>query len=346
MAAAMVRAQAMRGYRHLVTDLGADPTRLLRRAGIKVSALDQLTALVSFEAVIDLLECSAAELDCPDFGLRLAERQDIGIFGTLAVAMRYSATVGDALRCASKHLNVHNPAVTFTINPGDPPGQVRLDFAVLHAHAGPQAQTVEHGIGLAWRTVTTLAEGRCRLRGVWFPHPAVAPDSAYRSRFDAPLTFDPAGPPALAIDASDLDRPISGNNSELHDAATHYLDTHTRSRQETCRARVHQTIEKLLGTGTCSCQQVAHALHVHPRTLQRRLREEGTTFEEIKDQTRRDLAQRYLAHRDISLAQVTALLDYREQSALGRSVQRWFHTTPRSLRGSLAPRPAVSSSTA
>ena len=82
------------GYRHLVADLGGDPARLLRRAGIRVSALDQLTALISFEAVIDLLESSAADLACPDFGLRLADRQDLGTFGALAVAMRYSATVG------------------------------------------------------------------------------------------------------------------------------------------------------------------------------------------------------------------------------------------------------------
>ena len=187
-----------------------------------------------------------------------------------------------------------------------------------------------------------LCERRCRLRGVWFPHPAVGSEAAYQSRFDAPLTFD-ADRAALAFDASHLDLPISGQNSELHAAATHYLDTHNRPEQNSCRAQVRQTIEKLLGTGTCSCRQVADTLHMHPRALQRRLRDEGTSFEEIKDQTRRDLAQRYLSHPDVSLTQVTALLDYREQSALGRSVQRWFHTTPGSLRDSLTPRPSIPS---
>ncbi len=340
MAAAMVLGQALRGYRQLVVDLGGDSTRLLRRAGIRVSALDQLTGLISFEAMIDLLESSAAELGCPDFGLRLADRQDLGVFGTLAVAMRYSTTVGEALRCASKHLDNYNPAIGFTINAGDQLGQVRLDLRVLDEHARPWAQTAEHGLGLCWRTVNMLSERRCPLRGVWFPHPAVGSAAAYRSRFDAPLTFD-AERTALAIDASDLDLPISGQDSELHDAAARYLDTHTRPQQTSCRAQVRQRIEQLLGTGTCSCQQVADTLHMHPRTLQRRLREEGTTFEEIKDETRRDLAQRYLSHRDVSLTQVTALLDYREQSALGRSVQRWFHTTPRSLRDSLTTRPST-----
>src|SRR6516162_7629412 len=113
----MVQAQSLRGYRELVRDLGGNPTRLLRRAGIDPAALDQLTAFVSFEAVTDLLEESSRDLDCPDFGLRLAERQDIGILGTLAVAMRYSDTLGEAMHCASKYLEVYNAAISFTMGP-------------------------------------------------------------------------------------------------------------------------------------------------------------------------------------------------------------------------------------
>ena len=74
---------------------------------------------------------------------------------------------------------------------------------------------------------------------------------------------------------------------------------------------------------------------MHPRTLQRRLRDDGTTFEDIKDEARRDLAQRYLAYAEVPLAQVTAVLDYSEQSALTRSCQRWFRTTPSALRARL-----------
>jgi len=74
---------------------------------------------------------------------------------------------------------------------------------------------------------------------------------------------------------------------------------------------------------------------MHPRTLQRRVREEGTTFEAIKDQARRDLAQRYLSQPDLPLTQITALLGYSEQSAFGRSCRRWFDMTPRQERARL-----------
>ena len=80
------------------------------------------------------MERSAAELRCPDFGLRLAERQDIGILGTLTVAMRYSATVGEAMQCASEYLEVYNAAIAFTIRTGEPRARARLEFSLIPGH--------------------------------------------------------------------------------------------------------------------------------------------------------------------------------------------------------------------
>jgi AraC-like DNA-binding protein len=338
---AMVQAQSLRGYRELVGDLGGNPTRLLRKAGIDPAALDQLTAFISFEAVTELLERSSSELDSPDFGLRLAERQDIGILGTLAVAMRYSATVGEALFNASQYLDVYNAAISFTIDTGEHRGQAQLVFGLLPGHYRRWVQTAEHGIGLTWRIMTLLSEGRCHLKGVWFPHPMVATEGAYRARFPAPLVFE-ADQAALAVAQKDLDLPISENIEELHDLATRYLDSQLPRGRTALSVQVRQAIEPLLGTGTCTQREVAKVLYMHPRTMHRRLQAEGTTFEEIKNDARRDLAQRYLAQPELPLSQITALLGYSEQSALGRSCRRWFNATPRAMRarlssGSLAP---------
>jgi AraC-like DNA-binding protein len=315
--------------------LGGNATRLLRKAGIDPAALDQLTTFISFEAVTDLLERSATELASPDFGLRLAERQDIGILGTLAVAMRYSETVGQAMSTASQYLDVYNAAISFTVSTGDRRGQARLVFKLLPGHYLRWAQTAEHGVGLTWRILTLLSEGRCHLRGVWFPHPAVAAEASYRARFDAPLVFG-ADQAALAVTEKDLGLPISENIEELHDLATRYLDSRLPRGRSDFTLQVRQVVEALLGTGVCSHQEVARALYMHPRTLQRRLREEGTTFEAIKDEARQDLAQRYLAQPDVPMTQITALLGYSEQSALGRSCRRWFDTTPREMRARLS----------
>jgi AraC-like DNA-binding protein len=330
----MVQAQSLRGYRELVGDLGGNPTRLLRQARIDPADLERLTAFISFEALTDLLEGSAADLRCPDFGLRLAERQDIGILGTLAVAMRYSATVGEAMQCVSKYLEVYNAAIAFTIRTGEPRGKARLEFRLLPRHHIRWAQTAEHGVGLTWRIMTLLSERRCNLHQVWLPHPAVATEAMYRARFNAPLVFG-ADKAALVVGETDLKLSISDNIEELHDVATRYLESRLSRGRTTLTVQVRQAVEALLGTGTCSRDQVARALDMHPRTLQRRMGEEGSTFEGIKDEARRDLAQRYLSQPDLPLTQITALLGYSEQSAFGRSCRRWFDMTPLQERARL-----------
>jgi AraC-like DNA-binding protein len=340
--AAMVQTQSLRGYRELVKDLGGNPARLLRKSGIDPAALNELTAFISFESLIDLLEHSAADLDCADFGVRLAERQDIGILGTLAVAMRYSATVGEAMHCASKYLQVYNAAVAFTVNTEERRGQARLVFKDLVAHAPRWGQTAEHGVGLTARIMTLLSEGQCQLQAVWFPHLALASEASYLSRFEAPLTFQ-ADRLGLAYAARDLDRPISEQNQQLHELATTHLDSQLPRGRTPFTTQVRQATEALLGTGTCSHRQVANALFMHPRSMQRRLSDEGTTFEEIKDEVRRDLAERYLSQPGLPLTQVTALLDYSEQSAFGRSCRRWFHASPREFRNRLSSRTPVPS---
>jgi AraC-like DNA-binding protein len=333
--AAMVRVQAVRGYRELVAELGGDPVHLLRAAKIKSAAFDQPTAFISFGAIVYLLERSARDLACPDFGLRLAERQDIGILGPLAVAMRHSATVGGALRCASKYMYVYNAAIAFSVQLDDEGDQALLAFDILSEHDPHCAQTVEHGVGITYRILSMLSAGQCHPKRVWLPHPAVASRATYRRHLGAPIEFK-APLTALAIDRADLDLPLGEHNEELRQFAVDYLYVPFPARQTPLPVQVRSVIDRLLGTGACGYAEVAHALSMHPRTLQRRLREEGTTVEDIKDEARRDLARRYLAHPDVPLGQITALLDYSEQSALTRSCQRWFHTTPSALRASLS----------
>jgi AraC-like DNA-binding protein len=199
---------------------------------------------------------------------------------------------------------------------------------------------IEHGVGITCRILRMLSAGRSHLEKVWLPHPAVASRATYRRHLDAPAVFD-APLAAIAAESGDLDLPLGEHNEELHSLAVNYLDIQFPRGQTSFLVQVRQVVERLLGTGSCSYTAVAHALSMHPRTLQRRLREEGTTFEAIKDDTRQHLAQRYLSHPDVPLTQVSALLDYSEQSALARSCQRWFHTTPRALRASLSPGAAV-----
>ncbi|MGB5701783.1 MAG: AraC family transcriptional regulator [Polyangiales bacterium] len=329
----LVRASALSGYRELVSELGGDPSHLLRRFRIRAGFLDDPQAFVSYGSLIRLLEHSARSLRCRDFGLQLSTRQDLGILGPLGVAVRNCETLGDAMQTASRYMFVHSPAISFT--PHLDGERARLVFQILLDRVGTAVQVTELSLGLAARTVALLTEEPNTLIGVRFSHPRFAPLASYRGHFGAPVEFA-CGESAIELDLNALALPIRDASLQIRELAGDYLELHHADPGTPLSIRVRQVVQRSLGTGSTSCVDVASAFALHPRTLQRQLRGEGTSFEKLKDETRAELARRYLANRDLPMSQVAALLDYSEQSALSRSCRRWFGQTPRRVRADTA----------
>jgi AraC-like DNA-binding protein len=195
----------------------------------------------------------------------------------------------------------------------------------------PAVQVTELSVGLAARVLALLSESRHHLSGVRFPHAPQAPLADYRAHFAAPVSFQ-LDCAALELRETDLSLPIRSGIPALRVLAEDYLELHYATPRTPFSVRVRGVVRRSLGTDRSTCVDVASALALHPRTLQRRLREEGTSFEQIKDEARAELARRYLEQDELPLAQVAALLDYSEQSALTRSCRRWFGRPPRTVR--------------
>jgi AraC-like DNA-binding protein len=77
---------------------------------------------------------------------------------------------------------------------------------------------------------------------------------------------------------------------------------------------------------------LALALAMSERTLHRRLADEGMSFQRVVDETRRELAEHYLARPDVSLADVSYFLGFKDQGSFFRAAHRWFQMTPRQYR--------------
>jgi AraC-like DNA-binding protein len=90
-----------------------------------------------------------------------------------------------------------------------------------------------------------------------------------------------------------------------------------------------------LPDGEPTRETVATGLHISSRSLQRRLQDEGTTFHDVLDDVRSNLAERYLGNERISLADVANLLGFSDQSSFTRAANRWFGTSPSKKRVSL-----------
>lgn len=130
----LIRATNLWGYTDLMRELGADPLPFLRRFDIPPGIEHQEDAFMSLAGFVRMLEASAAELDCPDFGLRLARWQGLGILGPVAVIARNAATLFGGLEAIGRYLYVHSPALTLTVSSTTARSNVRFGYEVGYHH--------------------------------------------------------------------------------------------------------------------------------------------------------------------------------------------------------------------
>lgn len=337
--AANVRIGALRGFRDIVTSLGGDPNALLASAGIEPTSLSRGETEIQYRQVMELFEAAATRLSCPDFGMRLAAVQAAQgatkVLGPLDVAMRNSPTLGDAYRYCAEHIHAYSSATKICFEKLPDDSRVFMLFEALLVGGAHQRQAVEQALALTQHGIHAISRGQARAREVWFTHEPAAPVAVYRAHFNAIVRFGQSMN-ALVFEERDWNLPLPDTDPQLYEMATSFIDHRFPSSAMPLRTRVRINIARLLVEGNCTQEYVAATLGLHPRTLQRRLREEGESFESIKDSVRRDVALRYLQQPDVSLVRVTEILGYSETSVLSRSCLRWFRASPRELRHELS----------
>ncbi|WP_422391301.1 AraC family transcriptional regulator [Arthrobacter sp. N1] len=331
----VIRSAGMRGFRDVVEQFGGDAEALAAQFGVPLDALDGDDVLVSDVAMARLLEGAARALPCPDLGLRISAYQDIGILGPLAVAVQNSPTVGAALECASQFLFLHSPVLRFTLvaDPEGRPGDVGLCYG--SSEGTPPRQATDAILAFSHRMVRFLLDGPYGLHSVHLSHLPRAPASRYTEFFGAEVRFGQAAS-LLRVPRSLLDRPLAGVDDTLREIALDYLHSHFPEPGRVVAPRVRNAIDRMLGSSPPRIDSAARLLGMHARTLQRRLAGEGTSFESLLDDARRDAALRLLTRTDLPLQQVAGLVGLSEQSALTRCVRRWCGTTPSGVRAGSA----------
>lgn len=337
----MIRAASLRGFVPVVRGLGGDPEGLLVRFRIAGDALTSDEGLISITAHDLMLDAAAAELSCPDLGLRLAEAQDLSILGPLALAIEASSTAGDALDCVSRYMFVHSPALSIAIapDPADRRGVVALQYRkdLLESPYSPQA--MELGVGLFRRIAGALLGTSMGLRSVLFPHQPLSPLRRYTEFFGADVRFG-APMAALRVERHLLDRGFASANERIRQVAINHLGRHYPDPAMLTSVRVRRALAESLGYAPPSLARTARLLAMHPRSMQRRLAAEGVSFEGLLDDVRREAAHRYLTTSAVPFAEVATRVGFGEQSTLSHAVRRWYGVSPRELRA--RSRPTVS----
>lgn len=174
---------------------------------------------------------------------------------------------------------------------------------------------------------------------VWLAHAPLHAVSAYEEAFGAPVRFEQADSVAWIARAA-MERPLPGRDP----AARRYLEVYAQRALETVAAApppfvatVRGAVLVELATSGAELARVARRLAVSTRTLQRRLEEAGTTYQDTVDGVRADLARALLRERSRSIVDVAFELGYADLKSFYRAFRRWTDTTPGEWRARHAP---------
>lgn len=325
----VVRGTALSNYCKLVTELGGDPVALLRAAGVRPQDAGKYDVFIPFRAGLQAIESAAEVTGTADFGRRLADRQGIEILGPVGVAASTAATVADAFTIFGTYMAAYSPAIGIDIVPLADQERAFLAYAILLEGTPPCPQTTELSLGVTLRVLRFLLGSEYAPVSVHLPHDPLTPRRDYVRYFDCTPHFASRSA-GFTIRSADLRRPLR-RDDVAHQALVEYLGSITPSDVGIVQS-VRTIVRQLMPTAAATLEVVAGQLNLHPKALQRRLADEGTSFAELVDKVRQDAAERYLRSTHMSLSHLARELGYSEQSVLTRSCKRWFGSGPVAYR--------------
>ena len=323
----------VKGITDMLAAEGLDVRALLADAGIDGAALGSLGGRVPTEQISRLWELAAERSGNPAIGLKQHHVARPASFDVVGYTMMSCADLRGAYERLRRYLLILSDALTMTLS--EERDKYRITFALFGGNRPVPRQRIEFILASLTALCRWISAREVHPVAVELSYPRPADIAPYREAFSCPVAFDAANN-CLVYALADLTVPLPTSNPLLaaqHERfAAEYL-RHFDQAQTSYRAR--EVVIRRLPDGEPRREHVAGELGMSERTLQRRLEEESTSFGDLLDNTRRELAEQYLSRLHLSLAEAAYLLGFQDQSSFFRACKRWFEVSPGQYRSQL-----------
>ena len=302
--------------------LGLDDADLMRDAGLVAENLFDPDSRVPVAKVRGLWRAVMERVDDPVLGLNIGRSVDIRRMGLVGYVLYYSADLGSALQQLSRYGRIVSEAVQFRLHHTNGKSVFRCD---AHPFMITLRHPIEGTLALLLTTARELAGDDIEPLQVCLPSPRPSSVAEYRSVFGRHVKFDcPYAELTFArrhmrLATKDPDLTLAGYLTELADEKLRDLG----QRYPNLVDRVRRCLWSMLPGAKPELSSVAAQLGMSPRTLQRRLRDTGTSFSAVLEELRREMSEELRAHQGFAAADVAFLLGYSESGAYQRAARRW-----------------------
>ena len=320
-------------YRRLLEMHGLDTAELARQAGVDPARALAATDRFQVDKIDAILKLAIPLIQDPAFGLQVARCWHPSNLGVLGYAWLSSSTLRTGLRrLARYHRLVGERGVTeieevrqgvkvrFWARRGDP-AEVPVAAVAVDIAMALLLDMCRMNAGAALRPLATSLR-------------RATPDSTdpYTRFFGCAVQFR-AEENAFLLSREDADSLLPSSNKQLAAVFDKMLcEELARLDKLDVVARCRAAILEYLTSGEVSEEDTAKQLHMSPRTLQRKLEEASLTYQRLVDDTRKDLALRYIDDAKRSVSEITFSLGFSQPSAFTRAFKRWTGATPTDYR--------------
>lgn len=303
-------------------------TQILEKAGVSPVDLARPDTRLPHRLVMSILEAWVEHTGDESIGLRAGASVEPGDLDAMEYAARSCATQREAMECAARYTHLVNEAAEvsiidfgehalwrYRITDGVPQPRAANDFVIASAA----------GFSMRCGRIDRMPVE------VHFMHDAPADPGAYAAFSASVVRF---GMPhnGYVLEKAVLDAPTRGGNVRMHAAFENYARELSERAALGVRSRARDAIVARLGSGDMCMESVAASLAMSVPTLRRRLEDEGTTFTNLVDDVRRNLAERYLRDSSRSISEIATLLGFAHAPAFHKAFRRWKGVTPTAHR--------------
>ena len=318
---------------------GVAPAAISADRGWPADALAADRDSLSVADYIALLECAGRLAGDPAFGLHVGLQARLSTYPFHGLVVCACTTLREAFVQTRRYEGLAHDLGRSRLQEQDGVATYYWDSPWLAACTPMQARHLCDSVLAGILTfVSWLAHERLPVLEIGLPYPP--PDQGVRAAHGQ--VFGPQvvyGVPAAygRFHADLLDRPVPNADGSMLKVLQRHADGLLATRlRETAEPRivtdVRREVAAQLASDRARLDDVASALALNPRTLQRKLSEAGTNFQAVHDAARQALAEGLLRDTRLNLTDVAYLLGYREQSSFNRACREWFGNTPARTR--------------
>jgi len=324
--AGMIRLAPLGALPELLREFGITPEPVLRAHGIETAErFKDPEAIIPFAMAGQLLKACVEQTRCAYFGLLVGQRANAGSLGSVGLLLSNAPDVITALNELVANLDLHDRGATCFL---DIAGNNAILGYEVYAHgvAGID-QISDCAIAVGWNIMRTLCGPAwlpCEVRLRHEYPPDIEP---YRRYFRAPLKFN-AEHSSLVFPASWLHQATQLADPALRKDFLSRIQEMRACADQGFREQAYKMLVMLLGQQRCTREQLAEQFTMHPRTLNRRLKDAGTSFRELHGEACHEMARQLLRDTRRNLPSIAELLGYSDETAFNRAFSKWEGMSP------------------